>query len=329
MKLKAQIFYCLIVLATTANAQFAPAAGLPGSTAISKDDTRFAEWATGCSVQRGYMDIAQPDSGYASVGNSNAALGKAGENGVVSLGDGGTATLTFFNPIYNGDGYDFAVFENGFATNDSLAFLEFAFVEVSSDGANFFRFPTTTHIQDSVQVNLQPLDCSLVNNLAGKYVFGYGTPFDLEDLKNVVGLDVNHVTHVRVADVVGSINDAYATHDQFGKKINDPYPTLFPSSGFDLDAVGVINQVNISSIEEFNIQNPAFNIFPNPSSVDNLLLTVSSDLIGKKLIVFDVAGRIVNEEVLQSQSTTINTKPFAKGIYFFSIANGTTKLIIK
>jgi len=51
---------------------------------------------------------------------------------IVSLGDSGVADVTFAGAIYNGPGADFAVFENGFlnATNDSLAFLELAFVEV-------------------------------------------------------------------------------------------------------------------------------------------------------------------------------------------------------
>ena len=37
-------------------------------------------------------------------------LEKAGENGVVSLGDGGSAILTFSKPIKNETGWDFAIF---------------------------------------------------------------------------------------------------------------------------------------------------------------------------------------------------------------------------
>ena len=140
------------------------------------------------------------------MGDENSAIGQAGQNGVVSLGDGGTATLTFPNSIYNGPGFDFAVFENGFATSDSMAFLEFAFVEVSSDGVNFIRFHSTSLIQDSIQIPMTGINCSLVNNLAGKYTYGFGTPFDLEELMNEPALDVNHITHIRLIDVVGSIS---------------------------------------------------------------------------------------------------------------------------
>ena len=177
-------FVLFIFFNFLAQAQFAPAANQVGTTAISNDSSSFVAWATGCVIQHGYMDIAVKDSGYASVGTESSAIGMAGQNGVVSLGDSGVATLTFQNPIYNGQGFDFAVFENGFYTQSPLAFLEFAFVEVSSDGNNFFRFPVTSNIQDTTQVPMTGVDCSLVNNLAGKYVFGYGTPFDLEELKN-------------------------------------------------------------------------------------------------------------------------------------------------
>lgn len=318
------VFFCFSV-----NAQFAPAADMIGTTAISKDSAVFVEWANACDIYFGYKDIAQPDSGYTSVGTSNSAIGQAGQNGLVSLGDGGIAILTFQNQIYNGPGFDFAVFENGFYTASPLAFLEFAFVEVSSDGNNFFRFPVTSNIQDTSQIPMTGVDCSLVNNLAGKYVFGFGTPFDLEELKNEIGLDVNHITHVRLIDVVGSINNQYATHDQYGHKINDPYPTPFPSSGFDLDAVGVINQVSPSSIEEFQVSSFKFQIFPNPSSNDNVTLKVDEELEGAKLKVFDVTGRILNEEKIQSQYSILNTQYYSKGIYFLSIGNQTTKLIIE
>ena len=325
------IFLLLLFLQLTnvAEAQFAPAANVAGTTAIAKDSSAFVAWATGCVIQRGYMDIAVPDSGYATVGSSNSAIGMAGQNGVVSLGDSGIATLTFANPIYNGQGFDFAVFENGFYTQSPLTFLEFAFVEVSSDGNNFFRFPVTSNIQDTTQVPMTGVDCSLVNNLAGKYVSGFGTPFDLEELKNEVGLDVNKITHVRLIDAVGSINNQYATRDQFGQKINDPYPTLFASSGFDLDAVGVINQVNTTAVEEIRSAKYEIRIFPNPSSVGNVQLAISKELIGKKLKVLDFTGGLVSEVSISTFNFQLSTFNFSKGIYFLQIESLVTKFVIE
>lgn len=225
---------------------YAPAAGQSGSTAISRTDLRIVGWASGySSFDRGYQDVAKPTLGTASYGDAADALGLAEGTSynVVSLGDGGSITLTFDRAITNGAGADFAVFENGFGD----MFLELAFVEVSSNGSDFFRFPSVSLTPSSEQVDtwgiLDPTD---LHNLAGKYRQGWGTPFDLEELKDISPLlDVSVVTHVRVIDVVGSIDPAYATRASAGNIVNDPYPTAFSSGGFDLDGVGVINQVHM------------------------------------------------------------------------------------
>ena len=185
-----------------------------------------------------------------------------------------------------------------------MTFLELAFVEVSSDGNNFFRFNSVSLTPTNTQVGgFGVLDTTNLHNLAGKYCAGYGTPFDLEELKDVNSLlDVNSITHVRIIDVVGYVQPAdfsgdgivnfidysifaaaylsepndenwnqdcdiaqpadniidmldlawfvdewlsennYASYDSQGHQINDPWPTPFPTGGFDLDAVGVIHQ---------------------------------------------------------------------------------------
>lgn len=333
-----RILSMIVLLTAGANrisAQFAPAAGLHGSTALWKDSSIFAAWATGCTLQRGYRDIAQPDSGFASVGNEAAAIGAAGINGVVSLGDGGSATLTFAQPIYNGPGFDFAVFENGFATGETgMAFLEFAFVEVSSDGINFVRFPAISHIQDTAQLAMVGIDCSLVHNLAGKYVNGYGTPFDLEELKDEPGLDVNHITHVRVIDVVGSIHPNFATYDSEGNKVNDPYPTPFPSGGFDLDAVGVIHTANASSISTFDTQHSICDIqvFPNPVANGDVELRLSENFSGV-VTLSDIKGEVLQTLQLQTTNCKLSTIQLPQGIYFITATNHsqiiTRKLIVQ
>ena len=65
---------------------------------------------------------------------------------MVSLGKGGSITLSFDPPVSNGDGWDFAVFENGFEDT----FLELAYVEVSSDGVVFVRFDNASLTPDPV-----------------------------------------------------------------------------------------------------------------------------------------------------------------------------------
>jgi len=223
---------------------YAPPAGQVGSTAIGNTSPLFVEWASGFQdLIRGPQDIANPGGPTATFGTGAEALGFADGNSlhVVSLGDGGQITLSFAHAITNGPGFDFAVFENGFAD----AFLELAFVEVSSNGIDFARFPAVSLTNTATQIgSFGALDATNLDNLAGKYRGGFGTPFDLGQVAGLVSsVDVGAIGFVRLVDVVGSINPALGTFDSWGHLVNDPYPTAFSSGGFDLDGVGVIYTV--------------------------------------------------------------------------------------
>ncbi len=296
----------LLTIQTSCSAQFAPAVGIAGSDALSFDSPLFKNWASGCEVKRGYQNKADTTLGYTDVGENTDALGKAGENGVLSLGDGGEAVLTFPHPIKNGIGPDFAVFENGFSFGGvGMAFLELAFVEVSSDGSHFVRFPATSHTQDTTQLAMEGMDASLLHNLAGKYVFRNGTPFDLAELKDSLRLDINRITHIKLVDVVGSIDERFASYDIEGNKINDPFPTPFPSSGFDLDAVGVINEITPSGLE--TSENIHFSVFPNP--VSNVVY-FSEEV--KELLVLNELGQVV---FWGNELNHLNVSQFSEGVY--------------
>lgn len=244
---------------------YAPAAGEEGSTAISFDDQRFVAWAKDVEVIRGYINsedttVYYQESNKATFGEPENAVGPASNSTteVVSLGDSGVAIVTFHNYITNGPGYDFAIFENGI--NDE--FLELAHVEVSSDGINYVRFPShsLTQTEDPVG-SFGSLNATEIYNLAGKYRVGFGTPFDLEELKDSPLLDVEKITHVKIIDVVGSLGEK-GTVDSHGNKINDLFPTPFNTGGFDLNGVGVINEMNSLSLQK---EESNFSIYPNPS----------------------------------------------------------------
>jgi len=282
-------------------AQFAPPVGEDGSTAISKDSSAIISWASEViAFERGLADIAIPEGDYASFGDSTNALGVAEGTSteIVSLGDAGSITLGFPYAIRNGEGNDFAVFENSFSNN----FLEFAFVEVSTDGVRFVRFPSISNIPTDSQTGAFGLsDASLVYNLAGKYEQGYGTPFDLADLADSAGIDINAIGFVRIIDVVGSINPLYGSVDSEGNIINDPYATNFESGGFDLDAVGVIH----NNDPELGLQNETVNtilVYPNPTS--GQLFIQMAGVACKNITILDPLGRILH----QGNQTTINLK---------------------
>ncbi len=208
---------------------YAPAAGQPGSTAISNTDPALVGWATAVAD---YSPGSNVDDVWKDTSN---ALGPAEGNhdSIVSLGRGGSLTLTFEAPIRDGLGADFAVFEN--AINDT--FLELGFVEVSSDGVNYFRFASDSKTPSAV-ASFGDVDPTNVHNLAGKYRGGFGTPFDLAELRDQAGLDVTSVKYVRLVDIVGDGQ----TLDASGDPIYDPTPT-FQSAGLDVDGVGVIHAV--------------------------------------------------------------------------------------
>lgn len=300
---------------------FCGAVGTPGCQAIHFENPGILGWATACATERGWQDIATQGL-KATFGDDSKPIGPAGTDiyAVVSLGDGGAATLTFDIPISNGDGYDLAVFENSF---DDY-FLELAFVEISSDGENFVRFPAASLTPTNAQTGtFDTTFCTKINNLAGKYRIGWGTPFDLEELSGTEGLDINNVTHVRIVDVVGTINPEFASRDRYGRIINDPYPTNFASGGFDLTGVAVLNGWKPTGVGGH--QRTQAYAYPNPCTD---ILTIDSDN----------AGRIelcnINRQLLESCSTKngitrINMRNYPAGVYILKVGGSVQKILKK
>lgn len=309
----------ILLITLSTSAQFPPPAGQPGTTAMHKDSSAFVAWATACTVQRGPQDISDPALGLASVGVTANVVGMPNGN-VLSLGDGGTATLTFAQPITNGPGWDFAMFENGF--NDT--YLELAFVEVSSNGTDFMRFPATSNTQTDTQIDgFGAVDATLIDNLAGKYRAQYGTPFDLDQLPDAAWLDINAITHVRIVDVVGCIQDAYATYDSHGNKVNDPWSTPFASSGFDLDGVGVIHQL-ATGVDELFAARLNMQLFPNPAQQQSCSRFTLSAGDHVRIAITDATGRTVRTTVgaahmAGTHDIPLDLSDLRAGLYFVTI----------
>jgi hypothetical protein len=304
------LFFALLPIFATAQS-YAPAAGLLGSTAIHKNSPLFIQWATGITLERGLINKSNPNASasgnnYASFGTPNDALGiPAGP--VASLGDGGFAILTFATPIINRLGFDFAVFENG-----STTYLELAFVEVSSDGVHYFRFPnhSQTQTQNQLATFASP-EASFLHNLAGKYSSEYGTPFDLSELPENGLLDKSNIVYVKIIDVVGSINPDFASYDSYGNAVNDSFPTPFNSGGFDLQGVGVLDMtLNNTS---FSNNNKVF-LYPNPSKG----FICFSNAENAAIHIVDLNGRsVMNVDNYQQQVIAISH--LSKGIYIINI----------
>ena len=225
--------FTIALLATTAAALAGPYPGAPNTQgvttdAIGKESPLFVAWA------KGHLDYVWGTNVSSSWRTPAKAYGKATEDvmDIVCLGDNGKITMYFPHPIKDGAGADFAVFENSFSITPT-GFFELAFVEVSSDGVNFFRFPSDSLTQ-AVTNSIDPTN---VSGLAGKYPAGYGTPFDLAVLAASPLLDKGNIRFVRLIDILGN----GTIKDSSGDPIYDPYPNT-GSAGFDLDAIGVIHQ---------------------------------------------------------------------------------------
>lgn len=181
------------------------------ANSINKDDSSIVAWAIGVEVER---DANVTD------GNYYDAVGKTQNTEYVSLANGGKATVTFDRLIQNEYGFDFVVFSHGNMINT-------AFVEVSSDGENYFRFPAASMATD----NETAYTGDMYTNLAGVYNTGYGIAFDLDDLEDNADLDKYAVRYVRVIGVKSGVDT-----DSASNIIYDAATT-----GFLFAGIGVIN----------------------------------------------------------------------------------------
>jgi hypothetical protein len=333
----------VIVPINNAWCQYAPAAGETGSTAIHKDNPAFVDWAKTCTVKRGFINKKdttvkytqdQVTSNRAFFGNTSMALGKpGGALDCLSLGDSGVAVLTFNFPIRNGEGADFAIFENGMKMPEPpyQYFLELAFVEASTDGKRFVRFPAVSNTQTITQEGtFGQIDPKQIHNFAGKYVADYGTPFDLQDLKDSTGINTDSINFIRLIDVTGCIEPAFASRDSKGQIINDPFPTEFWSGGFDLDAVGVIHSQGITGVEQ-TTKNTNFKIYPNPLKAGSSLVIDNLEENNKDLEIniWSVSGKKAGTWITQTGQKNLEIPNLSKGLYMLHIKGKETNEIIK
>lgn len=315
--MKNKLIFLFIFICKFAFAQFDSQVGFGSTKAINKDSSIIKGWATSCKVTRGWQNYLDTTLGKATVGSEFYGT-LAADGQVISLGDSGIAVLQFDNPISDKEGPDFCVFENGFIVNNTKgeSHTEMAFIEVSSDGINFVRFPSQCLLDSTIQKgNFEGSDVSLIDGLAGKYINGYGTPFDLNIFAPLSSINISKITHVRLIDVVGNKDAAYPARDKNGRKIIDPWPTPFAASGFDLDAVGVINQLYNTNI--FQAKDFPFTLFPNPAN------------IGENIVIENLNNALVSlsnlqgETLFTSQANSaieIETNKLLAGIYILSIA---------
>lgn len=180
-------------------------------------------------------------------GPRGAGLG-SGSLHVLTIGAGGSLTLGFDVTICDGPGADFTAFENGFLFGPVFGgsvFAECAFVEVSTNGVDFARFPVKYYAPTANGTPMgslaglcggMPVLANVLTNTISPFdpVVSGGESFDLADLAQdplvVAGVvDLQAIHFIRFADVVAGVD-----LDVNGK----PIPG---GATADLDAVAVLH----------------------------------------------------------------------------------------
>jgi hypothetical protein len=312
--MRVHLFISLFVWFSTAQAQFDPAGGLTGSKAIHYTNGKIKGWTTNIEVKRGWQNMADTGLGKPTNGTPSSALGIA-DGIAVSLGDRGSAIITVTEPLKDLIGPEFAVFENGFKASTAY-FLEFGFVEVSSDGINYFGFETESLHDTTLQfTNSSELNPEKIKNLAGKHQVFYGTPFDLAEIPDTVLLNKSNVKYIRITDVVGSLDYRYSSRDSKGRKINDPWPTAFATGGFDLDALAILSPGYSGIDEAFATDGIAY---PNPVLAGEKI-TLKKKEPESIIRVFDLHGRLVSQ--INKIETNFISAPMLPGVYLLEVVD--------
>jgi hypothetical protein len=159
------------------------------------------------------------------------------DGALVTLGANGTLAVSFADPIADLPGPDLRVWENTLVLPEFGGnFNDLGFVEVSSNGLDFARFPAVSLVPGPVGA-FDLVDPALYAGFAG---IGAFDDFDLGALAGLApvlagAVDLGAIRYVRVIDVSGD----GSLLDSLGNPIFDTYPGA-GSAGFDLDAIAAI-----------------------------------------------------------------------------------------
>jgi hypothetical protein len=116
----------------------------------------------------------------------------------------------------------------------------------------------------------------------------------------------------------------YATRDNAGRIINDPFPTPYPSSGFDIDAVGIIHALGYTSIED--VTSNAIKVFPTLLQEEKKIQLTGIQTVND-IRILDMQGRLV--PYTREGETIILEDSIEDGIYFLQIEKNNNRYTYK
>jgi hypothetical protein len=219
---------------------------------------------------------------------------------ILSLGYGGEIVLRFAEPIVDGPGPDFTVFENAFyytLGGREKIYAEPAEVSVSRNGVSFAAYS---------------YDPQTLEGLAGtRPTYGDQNPYDPRvsggNSFDLAELGIDSVLYIKIRDVVSIIVN----------NVSHPYwdPTL---SGFDLDAVLALPLAGRSGVTVASGASIAApQLTPNPAAT-HLAVTTGD---ARSLRLIDVHGRVLRDVACEigQRSVVLDVRELAVGAYVVEV----------
>ncbi len=81
----------------------------------------------------------------------------------------------------------------------------------------------------------------------------------------------------------------------------------------------VVNVTGVTAVKEFANDELQFTVYPNPFSGNEIRIVTTEDNIGSELTVYDLSGKVMSTEKIESQFSILNADCFASGIYFIRL----------
>ncbi|MEO7990502.1 MAG: T9SS type A sorting domain-containing protein [Chryseolinea sp.] len=240
-------------------------------------------------------------------------------NTFVSLGFGGSITVSFDNQLYNRPGFDLYVFETSYGNPSFYDYPEQAEVFVSQNGDDWISLGYT-NAHNPLEECMAKLD----------------TEFDIQH----AGLD--WIQFVKVTDVTDPLAKR---RDRFTCAESDFLVFNSASDGYDLDAIHQIKALypnyvtgrsasnNNSEVINISAPNATALLYPNPASTNlSINLSEEQELAIMEddfhLEIIDTQGKIwTNSRELMDETWTINhdVSNLNPGMYIARVTNGNVR----
>ncbi len=184
------------------------------------------------------------------------------------------------------------------------------------DGSGIYKYNNSTKCTKRIQV-------------AGNSITLYFSKFETEKNKDILSIS-DHNTKEHLLNLSGSLTDFDSTEITFHTNYLDLVFTSDPKNAYDGWELAYNTDVPVG-VNNFCKENN-WMIYPNPT-VDNLYIQSENIILNAQLQLFDIYGKLIQEQSLTDMQSLVNMSHLASGIYVLKVKeNGktlTTRKVIK